>query len=148
VQNNYSIKLFVTKERSLIYTRWQRACCKWSIDFAHVAFQFCHTWIHDSNWHYGLLLCHDLLNVGDPALAFLLCIRKGLSSDLVLALWQNICISLTLLEVVPALNQLSITPWRRMWEWMYRFMYSWLRHYLDVSGQLYAPAALPSVPIR
>jgi hypothetical protein len=39
-----------------------------------------------------------------------------------------------------------------MGKWMYRFMYSWLRHYLDVSGQLPVTAVLslgkePSVPI-
>jgi hypothetical protein len=41
------------------------------------------------------------------------------------------------------LNQLSITPWRRMEEWMHRSTFSWPRHYLEVSGQLHAPAALP-----
>jgi hypothetical protein len=30
-----------------------------------------------------------------------------------------------------------------MGEWMYRSMYSWPRLYLEVSGQLNAPAALP-----
>jgi hypothetical protein len=31
-----------------------------------------------------------------------------------------------------------------MGEWMYRSTFSSLRHYLEVSGQLHAPAALPS----
>jgi hypothetical protein len=35
------------------------------------------------------------------------------------------------------------TPWRCMGEWMYRSTFSWPRHYLEVSGQLHAPAALP-----
>jgi hypothetical protein len=30
-----------------------------------------------------------------------------------------------------------------MGEWMYRFIFSWPRHWLEVSGQLHAPAALP-----
>jgi hypothetical protein len=30
-----------------------------------------------------------------------------------------------------------------MWEWMYRSTFSWPRHYLEVSGQLHATAALP-----
>jgi hypothetical protein len=41
------------------------------------------------------------------------------------------------------LNQSSITPWRRMGEWIYRSTFSWPRHYLEVSGQLHAHAALP-----
>jgi hypothetical protein len=31
-------------------------------------------------------------------------------------------------KVVPLLNQLSTTPWRRMGEWMFRFTFSWPRH--------------------
>jgi hypothetical protein len=46
-------------------------------------------------------------------------------------------------KVVPVLNYLSTTPWRRMGEWMYRSTFSWPEHQLEVSGQLYAPAALP-----
>jgi hypothetical protein len=43
-------------------------------------------------------------------------------------------------------------PWRRVVEWMYRSTDYWLRHYLEVRGQLHAPAALlpekdPPVPI-
>jgi hypothetical protein len=34
-------------------------------------------------------------------------------------------------------------PWRRMGEWMYRFTFSWLRHWLEMSGQLHAPPSLP-----
>jgi hypothetical protein len=34
-------------------------------------------------------------------------------------------------------------PWRRMGEWVYRSTYSWPRHYVDGSGQLHSPAALP-----
>jgi hypothetical protein len=30
-----------------------------------------------------------------------------------------------------------------MGEWMYRSTFSWPRHYLEVSGQLHAPAASP-----
>jgi hypothetical protein len=30
-----------------------------------------------------------------------------------------------------------------MGEWMYRAMYSWPRHWLEASGQLHTPAALP-----
>jgi hypothetical protein len=30
-----------------------------------------------------------------------------------------------------------------MGEWMYRYTFSWPRHYLEVSGELHAPAALP-----
>jgi hypothetical protein len=30
-----------------------------------------------------------------------------------------------------------------MGEWMYRSHFSWYRHYLDVSGQVHAPPALP-----
>jgi hypothetical protein len=30
-----------------------------------------------------------------------------------------------------------------MGEWMYRPTFSWPRHYLEASGQLHAPAALP-----
>jgi hypothetical protein len=53
---------------------------------------------------------------------------------------------------VPVLNWLSTTPWRRMGEWMYRSTFSWHRHWLKVSRQLHAPAALsprkkPPVPI-
>jgi hypothetical protein len=29
-----------------------------------------------------------------------------------------------------------------MGEWMYRFTFSWPRHYIEVSGQLHAPAVL------
>jgi hypothetical protein len=43
-------------------------------------------------------------------------------------------------------------PWKRMGERMYRSIFSWPRHYFEVSGQLHAPAALhpgkePPVPI-
>jgi hypothetical protein len=31
-------------------------------------------------------------------------------------------------KVVPVLNQLSTTPWRRVGEWMYRSTFSWLQH--------------------
>jgi hypothetical protein len=31
-------------------------------------------------------------------------------------------------KVVPVLDQLSTTPWRRMGEWMYRSAFSWRRH--------------------
>jgi hypothetical protein len=31
-------------------------------------------------------------------------------------------------KVVPALNELSTMPWRRMWKWMYRSTFSWPRH--------------------
>jgi hypothetical protein len=34
--------------------------------------------------------------------------------------------------------------WRYMVEWMYRFTFSWPWHWLEVSCQLHAPAALPS----
>jgi hypothetical protein len=33
--------------------------------------------------------------------------------------------------------------WRRMVEWMYRSIFSWPRHWLEVSVQLHSPAALP-----
>jgi hypothetical protein len=46
-------------------------------------------------------------------------------------------------KVVPVLNQLSTTLWRRMAEWRYRFTFSWPRQQLEVSDQLHAPAALP-----
>jgi hypothetical protein len=46
-------------------------------------------------------------------------------------------------KVVPVLNILSTTHWRRMKEWVYRSTFSWPRHQLEVSGQLQAPAALP-----
>jgi hypothetical protein len=46
-------------------------------------------------------------------------------------------------KVVPVLNKLSTTPWRRMGEWMYRSTFSWPRHLLEVSDQLHARAALP-----
>jgi hypothetical protein len=36
-------------------------------------------------------------------------------------------------KVVPVLNQLNTMPWRRVWEWMYRSMFSWPRHRLAVS---------------
>jgi hypothetical protein len=36
--------------------------------------------------------------------------------------------------VVPVLNELSTTPWRRVGEWTYRCTFSWPRHYLEVSG--------------
>jgi hypothetical protein len=39
------------------------------------------------------------------------------------------------------LNYLSTTPWAGMGKWMYRSTFYWLRHYLEVSGQLHAPAA-------
>jgi hypothetical protein len=47
------------------------------------------------------------------------------------------------------LNELSNIPLRHMREWTF----SWPRHYLEVSGQLHTPAALPPgkeppVPIR
>jgi hypothetical protein len=44
-------------------------------------------------------------------------------------------------KVVPVLNKLS--HWRRMGQWMYGSTYSWPRHWLEVSGQLHAPVALP-----
>jgi hypothetical protein len=37
----------------------------------------------------------------------------------------------------------SSTLWRRMGEWMYRSTFPWPRDWLEVSGQLHAPAALP-----
>jgi hypothetical protein len=46
-------------------------------------------------------------------------------------------------KVVPVLNKLSTTPWRRTGEWMYRSTFSWPRHQMEVSGQLHVPAALP-----
>jgi hypothetical protein len=46
-------------------------------------------------------------------------------------------------KVVPLLNQLSTTPWKCMGEWMYRSTYSWPRYWLEASGQLHTPAALP-----
>jgi hypothetical protein len=50
------------------------------------------------------------------------------------------------------LNYLSTTPWRHMEQWMYTSTFSRPRHWLEVSGQLHAPAALlpdkkPQVPI-
>jgi hypothetical protein len=50
-------------------------------------------------------------------------------------------------KVVPMLNELSTTPWRRLGEWLYRATFCWPRHKLEVSGELHAPAALPPVPI-
>jgi hypothetical protein len=46
-------------------------------------------------------------------------------------------------EVVPVLNQLCTMPWRRMGVWEYRSIYSWPWHWLEVSGQFHALAALP-----
>jgi hypothetical protein len=51
-------------------------------------------------------------------------------------------IILPLGKFVPVLNWLSITPWRRMGEWMYRSTYSWLVR----DGQLHNPVALLAVP--
>jgi hypothetical protein len=31
-------------------------------------------------------------------------------------------------NIVPVLNELSTTPWRRIGEWMYRSTFSWPRH--------------------
>jgi hypothetical protein len=33
--------------------------------------------------------------------------------------------------------------WRRIGEWLYISTFSWPRHWLEMSGELYAPAALP-----
>jgi hypothetical protein len=41
------------------------------------------------------------------------------------------------------LNQLSTTPRGRMKQWMYRSTFSFPQQYLEVNGQLHAPAALP-----
>jgi hypothetical protein len=46
-------------------------------------------------------------------------------------------------KVVPVLNYLSTTSWRRMEEWMHRSIFYWPRHWLEVNGQIQAPAALP-----
>jgi hypothetical protein len=46
-------------------------------------------------------------------------------------------------KFVPMFNWISTTQWRCMDEWMCISMYSWHRHFLEVSDQLYAPAALP-----
>jgi hypothetical protein len=51
------------------------------------------------------------------------------------------------------LHYLRTMPLRRMREWMYRSTFSWPLHYLEVSGQLHASAALPPwkeppLPIR
>jgi hypothetical protein len=48
----------------------------------------------------------------------------------------------TKIKVVPLLNELCTTPWRRMEEWMYRSTFSWPRCKLDVSGQFHVPVAL------
>jgi hypothetical protein len=42
-------------------------------------------------------------------------------------------------EFVTVLAQLSNTPWRRMGKWMYRSIFSWPRHWLELSSQLHAP---------
>jgi hypothetical protein len=47
--------------------------------------------------------------------------------------------------VVPVLNQISTTPWRRMGEWMYRSTYSWPRHRLEVNGQLHFAVLLNAI---
>jgi hypothetical protein len=49
---------------------------------------------------------------------------------------------------VNIVNNVSSTTYRvylvsKRGEWVYRPVFSWLRHYLEVSGQLYVPAALP-----
>jgi hypothetical protein len=49
-------------------------------------------------------------------------------------------------KVVPVINRLCTTPWRRMGEWMYRYTHFWRRHYLEASGQLHTPADLPPMP--
>jgi hypothetical protein len=46
-------------------------------------------------------------------------------------------------KVIPLLNNLSATSRRHMGEWMYRSTFSWPRHWLELSGQLHSPAALP-----
>jgi hypothetical protein len=46
-------------------------------------------------------------------------------------------------KVLPVFNWLINTPWRRVWEWMYRAKFSWPRHWLRVSYHLLAQAALP-----
>jgi hypothetical protein len=56
-------------------------------------------------------------------------------------------------EVVLVLKWLSATPWRRVKEWIYRPMYSWLQYWLEVSRQLHAldaltPGRKPLVPAR
>ena len=40
------------------------------------------------------------------------------------------------------------TPRRRIWEWKYRSTHSQLRHQMQMSGSLHAPAVLPPVPIQ
>jgi hypothetical protein len=45
--------------------------------------------------------------------------------------------------VVPALDQLSTRPWRRMGELMYRSTFSWPRNLLDMSGHFHALALAP-----
>jgi hypothetical protein len=45
-------------------------------------------------------------------------------------------------KAVPVLNYLSTTPWRCRREWMYRATYSWLQHWMEVSGQLQSPPTL------
>jgi hypothetical protein len=99
-------------------------------------------WYVVSMAHFTLLICVLILILSSDPVCYidhtrplLRCLKKGLVGLIGKG------------KVVPVLNWLRITPWRRMGEWMYRSTFSWPRHQLEVSGQLHAPAALPPVPI-
>jgi hypothetical protein len=58
------------------------------------------------------------------------------------SLMNNHIIRRCILKVVLVLKELSTMPWRRMGEWMYSSTFTWSQHYLEMSGQFHAPAAL------
>jgi hypothetical protein len=46
-------------------------------------------------------------------------------------------------KILLVLNSLSTRPWRLMGKWMYRFILSWPRNLLKVSGQLHVSTTSP-----
>jgi hypothetical protein len=47
-------------------------------------------------------------------------------------------------ENFPVLSHLNTTPWSLMGEWMYKYLYSWPRHKIYMSGLLHSLAVLPA----